>query len=142
MSYILCDNLICMLLWYLIYLYSCVNVFTAVRWLRSATITIPTDNRTVSVSCDVNESNPPVKCRVIINCTTCELIISREFTGSIQQRVMPQNSYSICVQVIIAENGTAVDDYNILQTISVPERNTNSGIISCKLVILLILNLG
>ncbi|XP_065894863.1 uncharacterized protein [Dysidea avara] len=102
----------------------------AVRWLRSAMITIPTDNQTVSVLCDVNESNPPVKCRVIITCTTCELIISREFTGSIQQRVMPQNSYSICVQVIIAENGTTVEDCNILQTISVPERNTNSGIIS------------
>ena len=109
-----------------------VNVFTSVRWLRSATITLLPDNRTVSVLCDVNESSPPVNCCVTVNCTTCELVISKVFTGSTELSVSPLNNYSISVQVI-RSNGTAVEDFNIVDTLSVPESSGSGS--SCKFVI-------
>ena len=106
------------------------------RWLRSATITLLSDNRTVSVVCDVNESNRPVNCRVTINCTTCDQMITKVFNGNIELRVTPQNNYSISVQVIREDNGVPVEDYSVVETLSVPERNADSGSL-CKFVTML-----
>jgi len=89
----------------------------------------------VSVVCDVNESNPPVNCLVIINCTTCDHIISQEFNDNTEVRVIPLNDYYISVQVIREDNGEVVEDYSVVETLSVPERNADSGS-SCKFVTL------
>jgi len=84
--------------------------------------------------CDVNESNSPVNCSVTINCTTCDQIITEVFNGNIELRVTPQNDYSISVQVIREDNGVPVEDYSVVETLSVPERNADNGS-SCKHII-------
>ena len=109
------------------------------RWLRSATITLLPDNRTVSVLCDVNESSPPVNCLVTVHCPTRELVISEVFTGSTElsvsplnnYSVSPLNNYSVSVQVI-RSNRTAVEDFSIVKTFSVPESSGSGS--SCKFV--------
>ena len=81
--------------------------------------------------CDVNESSPPVNCLVTVNCPTCELVISEVFTGSTELSVSLLNNYSISVQVI-RSNGTAVEEFSIVETLSVPG-SPGSGS-SCKFV--------
>ena len=110
-------------------------MFTGVRWLRSATITLLPDNRTVSVLCDVNESSPPVSCLVTVNCTTCELVISKVFTGgNMEIKVIPDNSYVISVQAIRTDTERLFEDYSVTQTISVP-RSTSLSMLICNTLI-------
>ena len=91
------------------------------RWLKSATITLLPDNKTVSVLCDLNKSSPPVKCFVIVNCTTCKSVTSKVFAaGSTEKKVTPGNDYYISVQAVSTDTERPVEDYSVRKSLSIP----------------------
>jgi len=97
-----------------------VYYFTDVRWLKSATITLLSDNGTVSVLCDANESSPPVKCSVIVNCTTLKSVTTEVFdTGSTTVRIIPGNDCYITVQVVSTDTKKPMEDYSVTKTLSI-----------------------
>jgi len=110
------------------------SYFTDVRWLKSATITLLSDNKTVSVLCDLNESSPPVKCSVIVNCTTHKSVTTEVFdTGSTTVRITPGNDCCITVQAVSTDTEKPLEDYSITKTLSFPR--SSHGQCSGKLMI-------
>jgi len=114
----------------------CTCTCTAVRWLQSASITLLPDNKAVFVSCSVTESSPPVECLVVKNCSTCKEDTPNTlvpFTNHTTLMVSPEASYYISVQVIRIDVFKQLEDYTIVEFVTVPKpvNQPNTGT-SCK----------
>jgi len=102
--------------------------FTDVRWLKSATITLLSDNKTVSVVCDINESSPPVECRVVVDCMTCKSVPTEVFvTRRTEVKVTPGNDYYISVQAVATDTEKPLENYSVAKTLSVPSSSPSNG---------------
>ncbi|XP_065918442.1 uncharacterized protein [Dysidea avara] len=92
-----------------------------VRWLKSASVQLLQDNESISVMCNVTESTPLVKCLSRLNCSKCDGVTSKVFSGHIEIPVLADNDYHISIQVVREDTGVTLEDYSEVKTFSVPK---------------------
>jgi len=93
------------------------------------------------VSCNVTESNPPINCLVVMNCSTCKEdtpIIRVPFTNHTTLMVSPETSYYISVQVVRTDVFEILEDYIIVKSVNVTKsgHQSNTGTSSKSMIIL------
>ena len=93
----------------------------AVQWLQSATIQLLPNNQSIYVSCDVTESTPTIKCLARLNCSTCDEVTCKVFTRHTELSVMADTDYHISVLVVESQNSMPLENYSIVETVSVPK---------------------
>ena len=95
----------------------------------------------------MTESSPPVKCYVMMSCTSCKelsTIPPKVFTNHTTLEVSAEASYHISVQVVRVDVFEKLEDYQFVQNVTIPksgsQSNTGTGN-TCKFIVLSFLSI-
>jgi len=78
----------------------------------------------------VTESSPPVKCYVMMSCTSCKelsTIPPKVFTNQTTLEVLPEASYYISVQVVRVDVFEKLEDYQFEKVVKIPKSGSQSN---------------
>ena len=117
-NYLLCRFLECFqfLVRFMLYF-----IYTAIQWLISASAQLHSNNQYINVSCNTTLSAPEAKCLATLNCTNCDEVTTKVFTGHTLLSVIAGSDYHISVQAIRSDNIVPLEEYSIVETLSVPQ---------------------
>ena len=88
----------------------------------------------------MTESSPPVKCYVMMSCTSCKelsTIPPKVFTNQTTLEVLPEASYHISVQVVRVDVFEKLEDYQFVKNVTIPKPGSQSNTgaeTSCKFI--------
>ena len=94
---------------------------TVIQWLISAPVHLHSNNQYINVSCNTILSTPEAKCLATLNCTNCDEVTTKVFTGHTLLSVMAGSDYRISVQAVRSDNNVPLEEYSIVETLSVPQ---------------------
>jgi len=96
-------------------------IYTVIQWLTSAPVQLHSNNQYINVSCNTTLSTPEVKCLATLNCTNCDEVTTKVFTGHTLLAVIAGSDYRISVQAVRSDNNVPLEEYSIVETLSVPK---------------------
>lgn len=104
------------------------NLPLELQWLWSVMTSLSSDNKTVTVTCEVAEASPQAECLVTLNCTRCldNPFTTKSFRGSIQLEVTPGGYYVITVQAVRDNSNDPLEGYIVTETLQIPKSKNNT----------------
>ena len=95
-------------------------ICTVIQWLISTSIFLFPNDRYINISCSLTESTPVAKCLATLNCSKCDEVTTEVFTSHTLLPVTVGSDYHISVQAVRPDNNAPLEEYNTVETLSVP----------------------